>query len=273
MPRLTLAFWRDLMIVLVMLPLTLRWFGRPSRAELLRFGVAGALFIGAYHGLWVFSVSYNGAAVAVVLVYTFPTFATLGAWLLWRERPGLVAIVGLALAFVGCLLVVEAYDPRHLALNWIGILCGIGTGVSQAGYTLFSQRALQQSQPWPTLTWTMLFGALALLLTQRPDTVLAVGSSPWPWLVLAAVAIGPTLGGYVCYTMALRSLPGGVAGTIVTIEAPLATLLSAGLLGEWLSWPQIVGMLCILLGVVLPQLHDRLRVRREAATVQVEPAP
>lgn len=40
-PRLTLAFWRDLFAVLVLLPLTLRWFGLPQRADLLRFAVVG----------------------------------------------------------------------------------------------------------------------------------------------------------------------------------------------------------------------------------------
>lgn len=264
-PRLTLAFWRDLMIVLVMLPLTLRRFGWPDRAELLRLGLAGALFIGAYHALWVFSVAYNGAAIAVVLVYTFPTFTTLGAWLLWRERPSVAAVGGLALAFVGCLLVLNVYDLQQLALNRLGILCGLGTGIAQAGYTLFSQRALRHSHPWPTLTWTMTFGALALLLTQRPETVLAVGEGVWPWLVLAAVAIGPTLGGYVLYSLALRSLPGGVAGTIVTIEAPLAALLSARLLDQWLSWPQLVGLGCVVLGAMLPQLHSWLQSRRRPA--------
>lgn len=264
-PRLTLAFWRDLVIVLVILPPTLYRFGWPGRAELRRLAVAGTLFIGAYHALWVFSVDYNGAAVAVVLVYTFPTFTTLGAWLLWRERPTVGAVGGLALAFAGCLLVLEVYDPQQLVLNWLGIVCGVGTGIAQAGYTLFSQRALRRSHPWPTLAWTMTFGALALLLTQRPSTVLAVGEGVWPWLVLAAVAIGPTLGGYLLYTLALRSLPGGVVGTIVTLEAPLAALLSARLLDQWLSWPQLVGLGCVVLGVTLPQLHAWLQARRLAS--------
>lgn len=268
-PRLTLAFWRDLFIVLVMLPLTLRWFGWPGRAELLRLALAGVLFIGIYHGLWVFSVAYNGAAVAVVLIYTFPTFATLGAWLLWRERPSLSAVGGLALAFAGCLLVVEAYNPQQLALNWLGIIIGLATALTQAGYSLFSQRMLRHSHPWPTLAWTMTFGTLALLLVQRPTTVLAVGPGLWPWLVLAAIGIGPTLIGYVLYSMALRSLRAGVAGTVVTLEAPVAALLAARLLDQWLSWPQLAGMICILLGATLPQLHER-RAHQQIALAQAE---
>lgn len=260
-PRLTIAFWRDLFAVLVLLPTALWRFGIPARRELGGLAIAGALFIGAYHALWVFSIAYNGPAVAVVLVYTFPAWATIGAWLLWREQPTTGAIVGLALAFVGCFLVVEAYDLDTLALNWLGLACGLGTGIAQAGYALYCQHALRTSSTWPTLAWTMTFGALALLFTQRPDTIFAVGDTAWPWVLLALLAIGPTLGGYVLYTLSLRSLRAGVAGTIVTLEAPWTALWATLLLGRWLTLPQLFGMLCVLGGVVLPQLSVIVRHR------------
>ena len=260
-PRLTIAFWRDLFAVALLLPIALWKFGVPPRRELGRLAIAGMLFIGAYHALWVFSIAFNGPAVAVVLVYTFPAWATLGGWLLWREQPTAGAIVGLALAFIGCFLVVEAYDLDQLSLNWLGLICGLGTGIAQAGYALFCQHALQRSSMWPTLTWTMTFGALALLFTQRPDTIFAVGDTPGPWLLLALLAIGPTLGGYMLYTLSLRALRAGVAGTIVTLEAPWTALWAALLLGRWLTWPQLLGMLCVLGGVVLPQLGSYVRRR------------
>lgn len=253
-PRLTLAFWRDFFATLVVLPLALYHFGLPHKLDLARFAVAGILFIGLYHALWVYSVSYNGPAVAVVLIYTFPAFATIGAWLLWHERPTQWAIAGLVFAFIGCGLVVQAYRPEMLALNWLGILCGIATGVLQAGFSLFSQRALHRHHPWTTLAWTMTFGTLALLLTQQPTTIFAVGHDAWPWLVLMALAIGPTLGGYVLYILALRKLPAGVAGTIVTLEAPFAAVLGALLLRQWLDWIQLLGLLLVLAGAALPQV-------------------
>ena len=252
-PRLTLAFWRDFFVVLVVLPVTVLRFGLPTRRELVRLGLAGVMFIGVYHAVWIFSVAYNGPAVAVVLIYTFPAFTTLGAWLFWRETPSRSAVLGLVLAFVGCLLVVQAYKPELLVLNWLGVVCGIATGVSQAGYSLFTQRAIRNSQPWTTLAWMMTFGTLALLFVQRPATFFSVGTTVWPWLVVIALAIGPTLGGYALYSMALRTLPAGVAGTVVTMEAPFAAILSAITVGQWLSWPQVAGLLLVLLGAVLPQ--------------------
>lgn len=269
-PRLTLAFWRDMSVVLVLLPVTLRRFALPARRDLLRFAIAGGLFIGVYHALWVFSVALNGPALAVVLIYTFPAFTIVGAWLLWQERPTRSAVLGLGLAFIGCVLAVEAYNPEVLRLNWLGVACGLGTGLAQAGYTLFSQRALRSNHPWITLTWTMVFGTLVLALMQRPSTVFAVGSTPWPWLLIFVLGVGPTLGGYILYNLGLRALPAGVAGTVVMLEVPCAALLSGLLLNQWLDGLQLLGMACILGGAVLPQLGDHWRARRELLAERID---
>ncbi|MBV9789973.1 MAG: EamA family transporter [Chloroflexi bacterium] len=269
-PQLALIFWRDFFVVLVLLPITLRRFTLPARRDLLRFAIAGGLFIGVYHALWVFSVALNGSALAVVLIYLFPAFTIVGAWLLWRERPTRSAILGLGLAFIGCVLAVEAYNPEVLRLNWLGVACGLGTALTQAGYTLFSQRTLRNTHPWIALTWTMFFGTLVLALMQRPSTVFAVGSTPWPWLVLCFLGIGPTLGGYIMYNLALRSLPAGVVGTVVMLEVPCAALLSGLLLNQWLDGLQLLGMACILGGAVLPQLGDHWRARRALLAERID---
>ena len=264
---LTLAFWRDAFMVAVLLPITLWRFRVPGGADLRRFALVGAFGVGIYHALWVYSVKYNGAAIAVILIYTFPAWATLGAWLLWREEPSSSALVGLAFAFLGCALVVRAYDPEVLRLNWRGLACGLGTGVLQAAYSIFSRRQLHHHHPWAALTWTMLFGTIVLLCTQTPRALVAIGSDPVPWLIIAGLAIGPTLGGYLLYNLALRSLPAGVAGTVVTLEAPFAAVLAALLLGgQALLWPQLTGMLLVMLGAALPQLDGfRRRAKQNAA--------
>lgn len=250
---LTIAFWRDAFVTALLLPITLWRFGLPARRDWRHFGVVGLICFGIYHALWVLSVQYNGAAVAVILIYTFPAWATLGSWLLWREQPTSTAMGGLLLAFVGCALVVRLYDPAMLRLNWRGIACGLGTGLAQAGYALYSRRIAHQHHPWVALTWTMLFGTLALLLTQTPASLLSVGSNPAPWLLLIVIAAGPTLGGYLLFNLSLRSLPAGVAGTIVMLEAPCAALLAVLLLAEPLGWPQALGIALVLMGAALPQ--------------------
>src|SRR6266508_5397235 len=150
-PALAIAFWRDAfmaaacgLVLLAVRPSLLR----VSRRDLRGLALVGAISIGIYHALWVFSVALNGAAVAVVLIYTFPTFVTIGAWLMFREPIRRPQIAALALALIGCALVVRAYDPVVLRVSWVGALVGLSTGMAHAGYVLFSQRAVQSHSPW-----------------------------------------------------------------------------------------------------------------------------
>jgi DME family drug/metabolite transporter len=268
-PALAIAFWRDAFIALACM-LALLLFRprllRVGRRDLRALAIVGSISIGLYHALWVTSVALNGAAVAVVLIYTFPAFVTLGAWLLFGERIGWQQLLALALALTGCALLVRAYDPAVLRVSWLGTLVGLGTGLSHAGYVLYSQRAVETKSPWTSLAYTMLFGSLALLVlwlaagalgltAEGPgDLVRSVGTTATPWLALLALSLGPTLGGYALFTIALRYLPGRLASLVVILEAPVSVLLAVALLGERLEWPQIVGIGLILVAATLPGL-------------------
>jgi drug/metabolite transporter (DMT)-like permease len=280
-PALAIAFWRDAIIAFVCVAALLAL--RPSLLRvglrnLRGFALVGAISIGVYHALWVLSIALNGAAVAIVLIYTFPAFVTFGAWLFFRERITWPQVAALLLALFGCALLVRIYDPAVLRVSWLGAVVGLATGMTHAGYVLFSQRAVQKHSPWTSLTYTMLFGALALLgmaliadavtgeTTNTQPLLLQIGPGVTPWLILAALALGPTLGGYAIFTAALRYIPGRVASLVVVLEAPIASLLAVLVLGEQLERLQIAGIACILLAVVLPQVieyvHKRLVVAR-----------
>jgi drug/metabolite transporter, DME family len=275
-PRLALAFWRDAAIAVVCLagPLALHPAAlQVGRRGLRGFVAIGIFSVGLYHALWVTSIALNGAAVATVLIYTFPAFVTLGARLFFHEPIRRPQIVALALALLGCALVVRAYDPAVLRVSWFGALIGLSTGITHAGYVLFNQRAVQSHSPWVSLAYTMLFGSLALLalnLIMAPQQIFAVGDTAVPWLVLLALALGPTLGGYALFTAALRYVPGRVASLIAVVESPISALLAALFLGEHMQWPQLLGLALILAAIGLPRLmreNQELRTKnRESLT-------
>jgi drug/metabolite transporter (DMT)-like permease len=262
-PSLALAFWRDAFValaclagVLLLRPALLRVAPRDLRG----LALTGVVSIGVYHALWLWSVALNGAAVAVVLIYTYPAFVTLGSWLLFRQPVSRAHMFGLALALAGCALVVRAYDPEVLRVSWLGALVGLLTALTHSVYVLSGQRSVASYSPWTTLTYTMIFGTLTLLaflLLGAPGQISAVGSEPAPWLIVAALAVGPTLGGYALFTSALRHIPGSTAGLISVVEAPAATLLAVLVLNERLVWPQLVGMALVLGAILAPQAIRR----------------
>ena len=262
---LVIAFWRDAIIAVVCLAgiLALRpaWL-RLSRSDLQGFALVGTISIGIYHAIFVTSIAINGAALAVVLIYLYPAFVTLGSAVLFKERVGALNIIGLLLSLFGCVLLVRAYDPAVLKVSWLGVLVGVASAVTHAVYVLFSQRSVARHSPWVSLAFTMLFGALILLVltltVEGPRSLVTVGIGPWPWLVLIFLALGPTLFGYFLFTTSLRYIPGRIASLLVVIEAPVATLIAVAFLGERLDGLQIIGMAIILLAAVLPGLPFKL---------------
>ena len=272
---LALAFWRDALIAVVCIGVLLIFrptLLRVSPRELLGLALTGIVAIGIYHALWVWSIALNGAAVAVVLIYLFPTFVSVGGWLLYRDPLRWPQIIALGLSLVGCALLVRMYDPEVFRLNWLGALVGLMTALTHTVYVLYSQRSVLSLSPLTSLSYTMLFGALALIVlllgtaswgtvvgAAQPWRVFWVGADWKPWLILVVLSLGPTLGGYGIFTIALRHVEARIASLIVVIEAPISTLIAVLLVGETVEPLQIVGIGCILGAILLPTLLGRFR--------------
>lgn len=263
-PGVTLAFWRDVFVTIAVMGFLLvrnRAALRVSRADFTPLALLGVVSIGIYHALWIWSVSLNGAAIAVVLIYLFPTFVTIGARFMFAEHLRTVQVVGLLLSLIGMGLLVKLYDPEQIKLNWLGIVVGLTTAVLQAFYVLYTQKAVRTVNPWTSLGITMATGSLTLLamLLAAP---LVVGQAAAPgifavgdltaWLILLALAIGPTLGGYALFNLSLQHIPASTGGLILVLEAPVASAIAILFLGEQLMALQYVGMALIFVSILLP---------------------
>ncbi|MBC8074529.1 MAG: EamA family transporter [Chloroflexales bacterium] len=273
-PALTLSFWRDACIALTLIVALaiasvvrgkgLAWL-RVERRALRGMAFAGVVGVGLHHALLTPSILLNGAALAIVLVYTYPTFVTLGARIFFGERIGTGQLVALALSLAGCVLLARAYDPALLRVSWVGVAVGLGTALAHAAYVLSSQRTVAQHSPWIALTIPMICGALTLLVVaavvQGPASLVRVGGGLDVWLWMVGLSL-PTLGGYALFMLSLQHIPGRVASLVVLIEAPVAAGLSVLLLGERLDWPQLVGMGLVLAAAVLPMIRRKKRGER-----------
>ena len=87
-PPLVLAFWRDGLTVLTLLPVLV--FLRPAllrgSRQHIPYLVAYGLLLAAFNSMWTISVALNGAAVATVLAYSSAGFTALLGWWLLKER-------------------------------------------------------------------------------------------------------------------------------------------------------------------------------------------
>jgi drug/metabolite transporter (DMT)-like permease len=270
-PALVLAFWRDVFVVLTLLPIL-----KLSRPDLLRlerrhFGymLAYGFVLAIFNALWTLSVALNGAAVATVLVYCSAAFTALLGWWLLKESLGWVKILAVALCLGGCVLVAEAYDAAMWSANLIGILTGVLAGLGYAVYSLMGRSASQRGlNPWTTLLYTFAFATLFLLIINllpgssipgaavQPADLLWLGNSLPAWAILIVLAAGPTVLGFGAINVSLTLLPSSVANLLLTSEPVFTALIAFVLLGERLSGVQIAGSLVILSGVVCLRVYD-----------------
>ena len=166
LPALVLAFWRDGLVCLTLLPVLA--LARPALLRVerrhLRFLALYGLVLATFNATWTLSVAANGAAVSTVLVYCSAGFtALLGRWLL-KERLGWGKLLAVALSLGGCALVSGALDPAAWRANLLGILTGVLSGLCYAGYTLMGRTASQRGlNPWTTVLATFGFASVVLL--------------------------------------------------------------------------------------------------------------
>jgi drug/metabolite transporter (DMT)-like permease len=278
-PALAVAFWRNLVITIALFSGLAIW-ARPllslERRHIPMLLVFG-LVLAVLNGLYPPSVALNGAAVATVLIYSAPLFSALGARAFLGEPLGWLKVGAVAVGVVGCVLVSGAYDPNQWQANPVGIVVGLGTGLSFAAYGLIGRAVARRGVPaWTTMAYGFLTSTVAMLTLLRgkafrwlPGSVLAGAGGPrmagLGWGALIALALGPTLAGHGLYNASLAHLPASTATLIVTLEPPLTALLAYLLLGEHLGPPQILGGVLILAAVVAVTFYDRREGERLAS--------
>ncbi len=277
MPSLILALWRDVFVVMTLLPCL--GLLRPSLLRVKRqhllylcgYGFVLALF----NATWTLSVALNGAAISTVLVYCSAAFTALLGWWLLKEHLDWAKLLAIALSLGGCALVSGALEAGAWRANPVGIVTGVISGLCYAVYSLMGRSASQRGlNPWTTLLYTFGFAIVFLLFfnllpggplpgsARHPGELFWLGSALAGWGILFLLAAVPTLAGYGLYNVSLSLLPSSVANLIVTIEPVFTAVIAYILLGERLNGIQISGSAMILGGVILLRVYEGWRAAR-----------
>lgn len=232
-------------------PLAGRRWERVGRRDLLLSALSG-LFLAAHFAAWFFSLTLTSIASSTVLVSTHPFLVLLFAYLMWGERPGRSALIGVFVAVVGAVLIGWGDFGLDARALWGDLLAFLGA-VAVTGYLLIGRHvrqrlgAMQYSAiAYGSASVALLLGALAMgnPLTGFPDTT---------WVVFLALAVFPTIFGHTLFNWALKFVPPSVVSVSILGEPVGATILA------WLIWQtgpgpiSLTGGALLLLGIGLFQ--------------------
>jgi len=259
LPSLTIVFFRAAIAAMVLF-LALGWQRRGSlrleRRDWFLFVAFGLIGVAAFYVVYIYAISLTGMGMAAVLMYTAPAWVMLLSAIFFKERLGRPKAAALLLACGGCALVSRAYDLTSVRLNLVGILAGLGAGLTYGLYTLFSRVAQRRCTAWTTLAYALGLGALFMLPLQSPADLTHALTTPALLFWLLALGLVPTVGGGLAFNAALRLVPASNASIVATLEPAIATLLGWVFFDERLDVLQLLGAGLILAAVVILQLEN-----------------
>ena len=236
-PPLAVSFYRVAIASLILLPFAQRdarrsWPALDGRRRLLLIGAGLALAL--HFATWIASLSYTTVASSVLLVNTAPLFAIVLSRLFLREKPPLVVQVAIPIAFAGAALIAFG--------DWTGSPGSLlGNGLALAGAMTLAiyqvvGRGLRDALPLNAYVlgvWSVAACVLAVLA--RSSGVVLGGYPVRTWVLFAALAIVPTIGGHGLVNKSLRSFPAPTVGLFLLGEPVLASILA------WLVFREVPG--------------------------------
>jgi drug/metabolite transporter (DMT)-like permease len=228
---------------------------RDSWRALLLMGFVGVF---VHQMIQAHALTLTGAVSTGWLIGLTPLWsALLSAWVL-KEKFGPMKVAGLALGFVGALLVVTRgrIGPGLLALPQTrGDLLILISTLNWALYTVLGHPALKRLGPTRATTGALFLGWLML----APFFLYEAGwrgyahLSPRGWTAVLFLGIACSGLGYLFWYGALEKIEASRVASFLYLE-PLITLAAARVvLGERVGGATVAGGLLVLLGVALVQ--------------------
>ena len=250
-----LTWWRWLLACIPLLILA-QLVEKPDWPKVLchwpRLLLLAALGVGGYNLLLYTALQYTSPQSASLINAANPAVMVVLAALLLRERIGWRGIVGLALGLAGVLLIITDGALASVLTRTpnAGDLLMVGAIVVWSLYTI-----LGRGLAVPPITATAVQGTI-IAVALAPVALL--GGASWPtdasigWAVVF-ITIFPSIGSYVLWNAALKSIPAGRAGLFLNLIT-VFTVLIAVILGAQLTPPQLIGGVVVFAGVALSTL-------------------
>jgi drug/metabolite transporter (DMT)-like permease len=203
----------------------------------------------AFQGLEQWALLDGGAGHVALLAYTMPFWAVLLAWLMLGERPTRRHWLGVALAAIGLLCIIEPWRDIGSAVSTVLAIAG---GVAWAAGTVLSKRLMRRdSLPLLALTaWQMLAGGIALGIVALAVPQRAI---EWDWAFIGGLAYSVVMASSLAWwlwSIVLQRMSTAVA-SLSSLGVPIMSVLLAwAILHERPSAMETLGIVFVLLGLV-----------------------
>jgi len=211
-------------------------------------GVAGVQFT------YYYTISKIHVGPAVLMQYLSSVWIALYAFIFQKEPLTKRKIAALVLALLGCYLTVGGYRLDLFRLNRIGIVSGLISSLFFSFYALYGEKGLKKYDPWTLILYGFGFGTVFYWILISPMKMITEGYSFKIWMAFLYIAIFSTLIPFGLYFKGIERVRATRASITATWEPVMAGMAAYFVLGEVLSFLQVVGGIGVIAAIVLLQM-------------------
>ena len=246
---------------------------RPSKMRQVQRGEWGNLFLQAFFGTFMFTllmlngVQRTSAVAAGVITSTIPAVVALFSWLFLKERPNGRAVISIALAIVGVVVINVAQGTAgtheagsaHSDSSLLGNLMVLGAVCCESFYVILSRRLTQTLPAIDICAYTHFFGFL-LMLPLGFSTLFSFDYSSVPvsvWSLVLWYGLSASIFSFWLWMKGIRHVDGSLAGVFSGLLPIAAALYGIVFLGERPTIAHGIALACVVAGIVLASLKTK----------------
>ena len=213
-----------------------------------------------------FGLTYVSATVCSVLISTIPVFATLGAWLIFRERLKVINYAGIILSFIGVLVFILNKDGT-ISFNIKGLGLLTLAVFSAVGYNLTLSRLVGTYSPVYIVTVQNFIGAILFLPIFMILDFKHFISTPFTFNMFKPIielSVFASCSAFILFAYTVRNM-GITKANVFSNSIPVFTaIFSFMIIGEKLSVQNVTGMVIVIAGLLMSQMNGREKKIDEA---------
>jgi drug/metabolite transporter (DMT)-like permease len=226
----------------------------PTARQLLFHVMVGFLLITCSNGLTTWAIQFIPSFLGALIACLMPFVLIIASSILFNEKVKPIVYVALIIGFAGVTILLSSFSAEMHGTNFLfGVmlsLISIGTWTSG---TLISTRNKLDMNPFEGIGWQMLVGGIMLFIASRltgqhvPLQTIPIEA----WLEFLYLSLVGSIGCFMCYLYALKTLPVSMVSIYVYINPIVALLLGVLILNEKITPQIVIGILVTFCGIYL----------------------
>lgn len=219
-----------------------------TKNQLLSLALMGTVLYAAQSFTYFSAVKFIPASLAALLLYTYPIYVTILAVFIEKEPLSKHTVFAILLSLGGLTMILGTSFGE---VNMTGLLLALTAAIVYAVYILTGNRLVKGVPPVTATAFISLFASLTFMTigATTGDLHFHIQAQGW-WAMIGIMLISTVLAMFTFFK-GLNLIGSTKSSILSTVEPFVTVLLSTMLLGEQLSWLQMVGGVTVLTGAML----------------------